>query len=161
MNEIQGAGGVIVSPHALSTQAGMAMLEAGGNAVDAAIAVNAVQGVVAPETCGIGGDLFALVWQDGNDAPQTLDASGWAGSNSSAADLRAEGLTEIPKSHPGSVTIPGCVAGWQELHDRMGRLDLERILGPAIRLAEQAFYRRPGDDPAVAQRLDDTADDPP
>jgi gamma-glutamyltranspeptidase/glutathione hydrolase len=139
MNEVQGADGVVVSPHALSTQAGLAMLEAGGNAVDAALAVNAVQGVVAPETCGIGGDLFALVWDQGYKAPQALDAAGWAGSNSSPAELRNEGLTSIPKRHPGSVTIPGCVAGWQALHDRMGTLDLGQILRPAIRLAEEGF----------------------
>lgn len=139
MNEVQGADAAVVSPHALSTQAGMALLEAGGNAVDAAIAVNAVQGVVAPETCGIGGDLFALVWEDGYDTPTTLDSSGWAGSNASSSELRASGLTDIPKRHPAAATIPGCVAGWQALHDRFGRLELEQVLQPAIRLAANGF----------------------
>ncbi len=139
MNQLQGLDGGIVSPHGLSTQAGMAMLEAGGNAVDAAIAVNAVQGVVAPETCGIGGDLFALVWEDGYDSPSTLDASGWAGSNASSSELRASGLTDIPTRHPAAATIPGCVAGWQALHDRFGSMELEQILQPAIRLACGGF----------------------
>ena len=72
---------VIVSPHYLSSEAGKAVFKLGGNAIDAAIAVNIVQGVVAPETCGIGGDLFALIWIDGEDKPYCLDSSGYAGSN--------------------------------------------------------------------------------
>ena len=67
---------IVVSPHHLSTKAGKNILEMGGNAIDAAIAVNIVQGIVAPETCGIGGDLFALIWKDGFSEPECLDASG-------------------------------------------------------------------------------------
>ena len=78
---------VVVSPHFLSTQAGMNILNAGGNAIDAAIAVNAVQGVVAPETCGIGGDLFALIWINGEKIPHCLDSSGYAGTNVGKEDL--------------------------------------------------------------------------
>ena len=72
---------VIVSPHYLSSEAGKTVFKLGGNAIDAAIAVNIVQGVVAPETCGIGGDLFALIWIDGEDKPYCLDSSRYAGSN--------------------------------------------------------------------------------
>ena len=71
---------IVVSPHSLSTLAGIKILRNGGNAIDAAIATNIVQGVVAPETCGIGGDLFALIWVPGKDKPEFLDASGYSGS---------------------------------------------------------------------------------
>lgn len=137
--DVHGFGGMVVSPHVLATQAGMDMLSKGGTAADAAIAANAVQGVVAPETCGIGGDLFALVWVPGMDRPEALDAAGTAGSNADPDELRREGLTEIPSRHPASITIPGCVAGWAALHLRHGRLPLEDLLQPAIRLAREGF----------------------
>ncbi len=119
--------------------AGAEIFARGGSAVDAAIAVDAVLGVVAPETCGIGGDLFALVWEEGYSEPATLNASGWAGTNADAGALRTEGHTVIPGHHPASVTIPGCVAGWETLHERFGRISMAEILSPAIRLAETGF----------------------
>ncbi len=134
---VRGFGDVVVSPHDLATSAGLEVLAAGGSAVDAAIAVNAVQGVVAPETCGVGGDLFALVWEPDTDTPATLNASGWAGSAADPDEL-SPGST-IPPDHPLSVTIPGAVAGWGALHDRFGRVSMGTILGPAIHLAEQGF----------------------
>lgn len=137
MLEAQGYNGAVVTPHVLSTQAGMEMLDRGGTAVDAAIAANAVQGMVAPETCGIGGDLFALVHTEGNVA--ALNASGWAGANVSAQALRDENLTSIPQHHPASVTIPGCVAGWFALHERYGRLPVESVLARAIELGHIGF----------------------
>ncbi|HSJ29515.1 MAG TPA: gamma-glutamyltransferase, partial [Acidimicrobiia bacterium] len=137
MLEVQGFGGAVVTPHVMSTQAGVAALARGGSAADAAIAANAVQGVVAPETCGIGGDLFALV-HDGTGV-SALNSSGWAGSNASAAALREDGLTAIPQHHPAAVTIPGCVAGWFELHDRHGRLPMGELLAPAIALGREGF----------------------
>lgn len=137
MLEVQGYDGVVVTPHVLSTQAGMAALQEGGSAVDAAIAANAVQGMVAPETCGIGGDLFALVHQE--RTVSALNASGWAGSRVSAAALRDENLTAIPQHHPASVTIPGCVAGWFALHSRYGRLPMERLLARAVELGRTGF----------------------
>lgn len=137
--DVRGYGGMVVSPHVLATQAGMATLARGGTAVDAAIAANAVQGVVAPETCGIGGDLFALVWTPEMEAPDALDAAGTAGSNADPEELRREGLEEFPIDHPAAVTIPGCVAGWETLHRRHGRLPIPEILSPAIRLARNGF----------------------
>jgi gamma-glutamyltranspeptidase / glutathione hydrolase len=127
MLEVHGFGGVVVTPHVLSTQAGINALNRGGSAVDAAIAANAVQGVVAPETCGIGGDLFALVHDAGGVT--ALNASGRAGSKVSATALRDEGLTSIPQHHPAGVTVPGCVAGWFELAERYGRLSVKRQPG--------------------------------
>ena len=105
---------VIVSPHYLSSEAGKAVFKLGGNAIDAAIAVNIVQGVVAPETCGIGGDLFALIWIDGEDKPYCLDSSGYAGSNVENIDFT--GLKSLPLNHEATVTVPGAVRGWSEMN---------------------------------------------
>ena len=140
-------GGVVATPHTLSTRAGVQILQAGGNAVDAAIAACAVQGVVAPETCGIGGDLFALVHRPGDPAPLTLNASGRAGSGVDAAALRAAGHDEIPRGDAGAIPVPGCVDGWVALSSRLGRLGLAVSLGPAVRLAAEGF---PASDELVA-----------
>jgi gamma-glutamyltranspeptidase / glutathione hydrolase len=137
MLEAQGFGGAVVTPHVLSTQAGMEALQRGGSAVDAAIAANAVQGVVAPETCGVGGDLFALI--HAGDGVSALNASGRAGSNVSADRLRANGLTSIPRHHPAGVTVPGCVAGWFALHARHGRLPMQDLLQRAVDLGREGF----------------------
>lgn len=83
----RGLAEVVVSPHELATTAGLEIFASGGSAVDAAIAVNAVQGVVAPETCGVGGDLFALVWEPGTEEPHAIDSSGWAGSRADPNEL--------------------------------------------------------------------------
>jgi gamma-glutamyltranspeptidase/glutathione hydrolase len=139
VNLVSGHGDTVVSPHTLATRAGVAVFEAGGSAVDAAIAVDAALGVVAPETCGIGGDLFALVWEPEMSAPATLNSSGWAGSGADASELRALGHRTMPPFHPLTVTIPGCVAGWAELSQRFGRLSLGQCIEPAIRIAESGF----------------------
>lgn len=107
--------------------------------MDAAVAAVAAQGVVAPETCGIGGDLFALVNAPGWETPRALNASGRAGTGVSAESLRADGMDRIPADHPAVVTIPGCVDGMAELVDSLGRLDLKTVLHPAIELAEGGF----------------------
>lgn len=117
----------------------MTILATGGNAVDAAIAANAAQGVVAPETCGIGGDLFALVHGPSLESPVALNATGRAGSNVDANAMRDAGLTEIPQRHPAAVSVPGCVDGWVTLHDRFGRIPLHTVLAPAVDLAANGF----------------------
>lgn len=129
--------GIVVSPHHLASDAGVAILGKGGTAIDAAVAANAVLGVVAPETCGIGGDLFALVWDESQVT--CLDASGWAGSGADAAELRRAGHVTIPPFHPVTVTVPGCVAGWQALTVRHGRLPLASLLEPALEFAANGF----------------------
>jgi gamma-glutamyltranspeptidase/glutathione hydrolase len=111
----------------------------GGNAVDAAIAATAAQGVVAPETCGIGGDLFALVHRPEWSRPRALNASGRAGSNADPEVLRSIGVAEIPRDHPLTVTVPGCVDGWAALSSELGALELGECLLPAIELAEAGF----------------------
>ncbi len=128
---------VVVSPHFLSTQAGMNILNAGGNAIDAAIAVNAVQGVVAPETCGIGGDLFALIWINGEKIPHCLDSSGYAGTNVGKADLSE--FESIPLDNPATVTVPGTVRGWETIHNKFGKLDFTTVLEEAISLSREGF----------------------
>jgi gamma-glutamyltranspeptidase / glutathione hydrolase len=157
---VRGYGDMVVSPHELATAAGIEIFGRGGSAVDAAIAVDAVLGVVAPETCGIGGDLFALIWEPGYEEPATLNSSGWAGSNADAETVRAEGHREIPSTHPASVTIPGCVAGWEALHARFGRISMGEILAPAIRLAEDGFPVSTELSAALRSRRDQLAPQP-
>ena len=129
----------VVTPHKLSAQAGRRTLEAGGNAIDAALAAVAAQGVVAPETCGLGGDLFALIHAPGWERPRALNSSGRAGSGVDAEELRGSGATEIPLAHRAAVTIPGCVDGMVTLAGELGKLPLEVTLEPAISLAIQGF----------------------
>jgi gamma-glutamyltranspeptidase/glutathione hydrolase len=130
---------VVVSPHYLASQAGIEIIEAGGNAVDAAIAVDAVLGVVAPDTCGPGGDLFALIHEPGSGTPVALNASGRAGSGVTADDMRDSGFGKIPYRSPWSITVPGCVDGWEALVERYANLPLTDILAPAITIAREGF----------------------
>lgn len=129
----------VVTPHYESADAARTILEAGGNAVDAAVAAVAVQGVVAPETCGIGGDLFALIHAPGWDLPRCLNSSGRAGSGVSSEALRSAGHDTIPGDHPAAVTIPGCVDGMETLINDLGALSLAQVLAPAITLARDGF----------------------
>jgi gamma-glutamyltranspeptidase / glutathione hydrolase len=125
-----------------ATQAGMAAIARGGNAVDAAIAANAAIAVTAPHLCGLGGDLFALVHT--GESVVALNASGRAGAGADADRLRAEGYTAMPFRHDArSVTVPGCVDGWAVLHERFGALALTEVLAPAVQLAENGFPASP------------------
>ncbi|NRQ35330.1 gamma-glutamyltranspeptidase [Nonomuraea sp. NN258] len=133
--------GMVCSVDHLASSAGIAMLERGGSAADAAIATNAVLAVTAPHMCGLGGDLFALV-HDGSVT--ALNASGRAGSGADPARLRAQGHQRMPHLHDvRSVPVPGCVDGWLALHARYGRLPLADLLAPAIRLAADGFPASP------------------
>jgi len=134
--------GVVASADGTATQAGAHILALGGNAVDAAIATSAAMAVVAPHLCGMGGDLFALVHTNGT--VHALDAAGRAASGSNAEQLRAEGHREMPfHGDVRTVTVPGAVAGWIELHARFGTLPLATLFAPAIRLAEEGFPASP------------------
>ena len=135
---VRGFGDLGVTAHHHASAAALEVLATGGNAVDAAVAANAVQGVVAPETCGIGGDLFVLVHEPGDDTPTALDASGWAGSGVDADRLLAE-HGSMPRTGPDAITIPGCVAGWEALLARHGRRPLGAVMAPAIRLAREGI----------------------
>ena len=126
---------VAASPHHLASQAALDVMHDGGSAVDGAIAADAVLAVVAPDTCGPGGDLFAIVHRPGDERPTVLNASGRAGSGASAAELRDAGHDSVPMRSHWSITVPGCVDGWQALIGRFGSLRLRDVLEPAIRLA--------------------------
>jgi gamma-glutamyltranspeptidase/glutathione hydrolase len=134
---------VVASADGLATQAGLATLTRRGNAVDAAVATNAVIAVTAPHLCGMGGDLFALVQEPGK-APVALNASGRAGSGADPDALLAEGHAGMPLRHDvRTVTVPGCVDGWIALHQRYGRLPLAEVLAPAGELAQDGFPASP------------------
>ena len=134
-----GPGNVAVSPHHLATSAALEVMGDGGTAVDGAIAANAVLGMVLPDTCGIGGDLFAMVHTPGVDRPAVLNASGRAGSGVDAAAMRAAGRDRIERTDPEAVTVPGCVDGWIALSDRFGALPLADVLDHAIGHGRHGF----------------------
>lgn len=139
---MRGVNGAVSAAEQLATNAGIATLQAGGNAADAVIAANAVMATVAPHQCGMGGDLFALVHRDG--VTVALNASGRAGSGADPDRLRGDGHAEMPLHHDiRVVTVPGCVDGWVTLHGRFATMPLADLLAPAIRLAESGFPASP------------------
>jgi gamma-glutamyltranspeptidase / glutathione hydrolase len=123
--------GIVATSQPLASQAGAQVLARGGNAVDAAIAANAVLGVVEPQSNGIGGDLFALVSEPGGKL-HGLNAGGWAPTGLTPARLRSLGFDEMPLTGIHSVTVPGAVAGWAVLRNRLGKLPLRDLLAAAI-----------------------------
>ncbi|HEU5083287.1 MAG TPA: gamma-glutamyltransferase [Acidimicrobiales bacterium] len=136
--------GMVCSVDHLASGAGIAVLRAGGNAVDAAIATSAALAVTTQHMCGMGGDLFALVHHADGQPPTCLNASGRAGSGADAAALRAEGHQRMPMDEDiRAVTVPGCVDGWVALHERHGRLPLAEVLEPARELADEGFPASP------------------
>jgi len=134
-----GRNGMVSTPHYLASQAGLQILQAGGNAVDAAIAANAVLNVVYPILCGTGGDLFMLIYDATGDGLYGLDASGRAAAAATPAWFHAQGYSAVPQRSALAVTVPGTVDGWQMASDRFGRLGLAAALQPAIGYAEQGF----------------------
>ena len=132
--------GVAASSQPLAAQTAVQILQRGGHAVDAAIAANAVQGLMEPSSNGLGGDLFAIVHAAKNDALFGMNASGWSASGMTPEFLARKGIVgELPPSGPHTVTVPGAVAGWIALHERFGRLPLAADLAPAIWYAENGF----------------------
>jgi gamma-glutamyltranspeptidase/glutathione hydrolase len=131
--------GIVAAENPLAAQAGAVVLARGGHAAEAAIAANAVMGVVAPMMNGVGGDLFAIVHEPASGAVHGLNASGWSPARLTIDFLESRGLTSMPQNGIHSVTVPGAVAGWMALHGRFGRLKLETILAAAIAHAETGF----------------------
>ena len=131
--------GIVASESPLASQAGAAILARGGNAVDAAIAAHAVMTVVAPMWNGIGGDLFAIVYDVKTGKYYGLNASGWAPAAQSIERLHKIGLREMPAHGIEPVTIPGSVDGWQKLLDRFGKKKLNEVLAPAIQIAQDGY----------------------
>src|SRR5688572_12921440 len=130
--------GVVASEHPLASQAGAMVLARGGHAVDAAIAANAVMGVVCPMMCGIGGDLFAIVHEHSAQM-HGVNASGWAPLNLTPQSLEGRCMRAMPQTGVSSITVPGAVGGWTLLLERFNRIPIARLLEPAITLAEEGF----------------------
>jgi gamma-glutamyltranspeptidase / glutathione hydrolase len=132
-------GGIVASESPLASQAGIRILERGGNAVDAAIATNALMGVVEPMMNGIGGDLFAIVYDEKANKLYGINASGWAPKDLTIDFLHKQGLRDMPQVGINAVTVPGAVDGWQKLADKFGRKKLAEDLAAAIHTAEDGF----------------------
>jgi gamma-glutamyltranspeptidase/glutathione hydrolase len=131
--------GIVAAESPLAAQAGARILEHGGNAVDAAIATNAMMGVVSPMMNGVGGDLFAIVYDAKANKLYGLNASGWAPAALSIASLKKLGLREMPQSGVNAITVPGAVDGWQKLADKFGRKKLSEDLAAAANTAQNGF----------------------
>jgi gamma-glutamyltranspeptidase/glutathione hydrolase len=131
--------GVIATSQPLASAAGLEVLQAGGNAIDAAVTAAAVLAVVEPTMTGIGGDVFAIVYDARTGRLRGLNSSGRAGSTASADRLLARGVAEMPSDGVHAVTVPGAVAGWAALLDAHGTISLQRALAPAVRYARDGF----------------------
>ncbi|HET9321343.1 MAG TPA: gamma-glutamyltransferase, partial [Bryobacteraceae bacterium] len=131
--------GIVATSQTLASQAGAQILARGGSAMDAAIAANAVLGVVEPMSDGIGGDLFAIYWDAKTGKLTGINASGWAPKALSIEYLKAKGITSMPQNGIQSVTVPGCVDGWEKLHGKFGKLPWRDLFQPAVYYAENGF----------------------
>ena len=138
-SEIIAENGMVATSHPLATQIGIDILKKGGNAVDAAIAANAAIGLMEPTGNGIGGDLFAIIWIENNKKLYGLNASGRSPKNLKLEYFKNNGFSKIPAYGPLPVSVPGCVDGWFEMHEKFGSLNMKQILKPAINYAENGF----------------------
>ena len=138
-SEVIAPHGMAATSQPLATQVALDILKAGGSAVDAAIAANAMLGLVEPTGCGIGGDLFAIVWDAERGELAGLNASGRSPQAMTLEYFRERDIDMIPKFGPLPVSVPGAVDGWFELHGRYGRLPMSELLAPAIRYAREGF----------------------
>jgi len=138
-SEVIAQHGMACTSQPLATQAALDILKAGGNAIDAAIAANAVLGLVEPTGNGMGGDLFAIVWDAKTKKLYGLNASGRSPYDLTLDYFKENGYTKIPAYGPLPVSVPGCVDGWFELHNKFGKLPMIEVLNPAISYAENGF----------------------
>lgn len=138
-SEVIAASAMAATSQPLATQVALDILKAGGSAVDAAIAANAALGLMEPTGCGIGGDLFAIVWDAATRELSGLNASGRSPRALGLDVFRERGLAQVPELGPLAVSVPGAVDGWFELHARYGRLSMAEILAPAIGYAREGF----------------------
>ncbi|HSV85572.1 MAG TPA: gamma-glutamyltransferase family protein [Levilinea sp.] len=137
---VYGRHGMVAASQPLATAAGLAILQKGGNAADAAVATAAALNVTEPGSTGLGGDAFALYYDQATRQVSALNGSGRAPAALSLGRLQREGFTEhLPALHPYTITVPGACAAWCDLVERFGRLSMGEILAPAIRLAEEGF----------------------
>jgi gamma-glutamyltranspeptidase/glutathione hydrolase len=138
-SEVIARNGMAATSQPLATQAALDILKKGGNAIDAAIAANAVLGVVEPTGSGIGGDLFALIWSADRGKLYGLNASGRSPRSLKLEYFKENLIDKIPSYGPLPVSVPGCVDGWYEMHDMLGKLPMKDILQPAISYARDGF----------------------
>jgi len=138
-SEVIATNGMAATSHPLATQTAIDVLKDGGNAIDAAIAANAVLGLVEPTGCGIGGDLFAIVWIKEDKKLYGLNSSGPAAQDMTIKKLKAMGIDKIPPFGPLPVTVPGAVAGWTALHKRFGKKSFDELFTNAIYYADNGF----------------------
>ena len=131
--------GAIATSQPLATAAGLAVLQRGGNAFDAAVTAAAVLNVVEPHMTGMGGDLFALFWSQSEQRLVGLDASGRAGALMTRDELLARGRETVPSSGAEAITVPGALSGWAALLEKYGTIVLAEALAPAIRIANEGF----------------------
>jgi gamma-glutamyltranspeptidase/glutathione hydrolase len=136
---VMAAHGMVATSQPLAAQVGLEVLQSGGNAVDAAIATNAALGLMEPMSCGIGGDLYALVWEARTGKLHALNASGRSPYQATRRLFADRDLAAIPDTGPLSWSVPGCVDGWDQLRRRFGSRSFAQLLGPAIRYAEAGF----------------------
>ena len=130
---------MVATSQPLATQVAIDILKSGGNAIDAAIAANAMLGLVEPTGCGIGGDLFAIVWDAESQKLLGINASGRSPYSLTIDYFKKNNYSKIPALGPLPVSVPGCVDGWFELHERLGSLSMKEILQPAIEYAREGF----------------------
>jgi gamma-glutamyltranspeptidase/glutathione hydrolase len=138
-SEVIGQNGMVATSHPLATQIGLDILKQGGTAIDAAIAANIALGLMEPTGNGIGGDLFAIVWDAKTRKLYGLNASGPAPKNISIDYLNSKGLNKIPSYGPLPVTVPGAVDGWVKLHEKFGKLSFKSLFLPTIEYANNGF----------------------
>jgi gamma-glutamyltranspeptidase/glutathione hydrolase len=131
--------GIVAAPQFLASQAGARILEEGGNAVDAAIAANAVMGVTEPYVNGMGGDLFAMIYEAKTGKVYGLNSSGWTPKGLTIEYLKAHGITKLNEIGVNTIDVPGCVAGWDALRSRFGTKPFSKLLAPAVFYAENGF----------------------
>ena len=138
-SEVLAQNGMVATSHPLATQIGLDILKNGGNAIDAAIAANAALGLMEPTGCGIGGDLFAIVWDGKTKKLYGLNASGRSPKKLTLDYFEEQGLEKIPSHGPLPVSVPGALDGWFELHEKFGSKPMSEILAPAIDYAQNGF----------------------
>jgi len=138
-SEVIGQNGMVATSHPLATQIGLDILKQGGTAIDAAIAANIALGLMEPTGNGIGGDLFAIVWDSKTQKLHGLNASGPAPRNITIDYFIKQGLKKIPPYGPLPVTVPGAVDGWVKLHEKFGKMDFKLLFEPTIEYAKSGF----------------------
>ncbi len=138
-SEVIAQHGMAATSQPLATQVALDILKNGGNAVDAAIAANAMLGLVEPTGCGIGGDIYAIIWDAETKTLHGLNGSGRSPQSLTLDYFKQQGITEIPKFGALPVSVPGTVDGWFEMHEKFGSTPMTDILAPAIQYAREGF----------------------